>query len=192
MYYEHHPPKECIQPILKLWEKRYMCTRLKDLCVLYYRRRRWMRTVRPAWFRHRASRRNGKRSCDQSMTTHTNHVSVCDSWALWQCYGLFTLETDLETNSKPDGYIVICRTFHIAQTQSRIPTPYFCIGQESESVPVSESGSVFKPLSGITTISVSFFAVLCGIVTKKKRKMMYQSKQSAELDRHDLQIYEVR
>ena len=28
-------------------------------------------------------------------------------------------------------YIVLCRTFHIAQTG--IPTPYFCIGQESKS-----------------------------------------------------------
>ena len=33
---------------------------------------------------------------------------------------------------------------HIAQTRTRIPTPFFCIGQESESVPVSvtEYGSV--------------------------------------------------
>ena len=53
-------------------------------------------------------------------------------------------ETDLETDSKPRGYIVLCRTFHIAQTRTQIPTLYFCIGQESESesVPVSESGNV--------------------------------------------------
>ena len=37
---------------------------------------------------------------------------------------------------------------HIAQTQTRIPTPYFCIGQESESesVPESVSGNVNEPL----------------------------------------------
>ena len=35
---------------------------------------------------------------------------------------------------------------HIAQTLTRIPTPYFCTGQESESVPVSKSGNVFKSL----------------------------------------------
>ena len=39
------------------------------------------------------------------------------------------------------------------QTPTRIPTPYFCIGQapESESVPVSESGNVFKPLYSVIT-----------------------------------------
>ena len=39
-------------------------------------------------------------------------------------YGLFTLmETDSFTNldSKPDGYIVLCRNFHTAQTQIQIP-----------------------------------------------------------------------
>ena len=57
-------------------------------------------------------------------------------------YGSFTLtETNLDTesemNSKPDGYIVLCRTFLIAQTRTQIPTRYFRIGQEfeSESVP---------------------------------------------------------
>ena len=34
----------------------------------------------------------------------------------------------------------------IARTQTRIPTSYFCIVQESESVPVSESGNVIRPL----------------------------------------------
>ena len=48
---------------------------------------------------------------------------------------------DSDSDSKPDGYIVQCRTVHIAQTrtQTQIPTPYFCIGQESESKSVSES-----------------------------------------------------
>ena len=36
---------------------------------------------------------------------------------------------------------------HIAQTQTRIPTPYFCTGQESESesVPESISGNLNEP-----------------------------------------------
>jgi len=33
-------------------------------------------------------------------------------------------------------------------------------------------------------------SLLCGIVTKKKRKMMYQTKQSSEFDRHEMMIYE--
>ena len=32
-------------------------------------------------------------------------------------------DTDWGLDSKPDGYIVLCRTFHIAQTQTHIPTP---------------------------------------------------------------------
>ena len=50
-------------------------------------------------------------------------------------------ETDSDSDSKPNDYIALCTHFHIAQTQTWIPTPYFCIGQESESVPVSESVS---------------------------------------------------
>ena len=58
--------------------------------------------------------------------------------------GSFTLtKTDLDTNknsdSKPDGYIGLYRIFHIVQTQTRIPTPYFCTGQESELESVPES-----------------------------------------------------
>ena len=54
---------------------------------------------------------------------------------------------DLDLDSKPDGYIILCTTFHIAQTRTRIPTHYFCTGQESESesVPESVSGSVNGP-----------------------------------------------
>ena len=66
--------------------------------------------------------------------------------------GSFTLTdrdsgTESDSDSKPDGYIVLCRTFHIAQTRTRIPTPYFSIGQESESEPVAESisGHVNEP-----------------------------------------------
>ena len=39
-------------------------------------------------------------------------------------------------------------TVHIAQTQTQITIPYFCVGQESESesVPESISGNVNEPL----------------------------------------------
>ena len=55
--------------------------------------------------------------------------------------------TDPEVYPKYNGYIVLCITFHIAQTQTWIPTPYLYIRQELESdpMPVSESGNVFKP-----------------------------------------------
>ena len=62
--------------------------------------------------------------------------------------GSFTLpdwdmDDDSDTDSKPNGYIVLYRTFHKAWTWTRIPAPYFCIGQESESksVPDSISGN---------------------------------------------------
>ena len=46
-------------------------------------------------------------------------------------YGTFTLterdsDTDLDSDCKPDGYFVLYRTFHIAQTRTLIPIPYFC------------------------------------------------------------------
>ena len=49
-----------------------------------------------------------------------------------------------DSDSKPDGYIVLCRTFHIVQTRTPVPTVHFCTGQESVSdcVPESISGSV--------------------------------------------------
>ena len=57
--------------------------------------------------------------------------------------GSFTLTemdsgTDSDSDSKPNGYILLCRTFHIAQAWTRIPTPHFCTGQESESESVPE------------------------------------------------------
>ena len=63
-----------------------------------------------------------------------------------ECNGSFTLAdsdagTDSDSDSKPNGYIVLCRTFHI--TWTRIPTSYFCVGQESKSV----SGNVNEPLN---------------------------------------------
>ena len=56
--------------------------------------------------------------------------------------------TDSELDSKPGGYILVCRTFHNTQTLTHIPTPYFCTGQESkfESVPMSFTGNVNEPL----------------------------------------------
>ena len=42
---------------------------------------------------------------------------------------------------------------HVTQTRTRIPTPYFCIEQESESesLPVSESGNVNEPVDYFVT-----------------------------------------
>ena len=56
------------------------------------------------------------------------------------CNGLFKmsdLETDSNSDSKPNGYIALCRSFHIARSQIQIP---IIIGSESGSD--SESGSV--------------------------------------------------
>ena len=62
--------------------------------------------------------------------------------------GSFTLtETDSGTHSdsdcKPNGYIVLCRTSsHCTNSDSYF---YFCVGQESKSVPESISGNVNEP-----------------------------------------------
>ena len=67
-------------------------------------------------------------------------------------YGSFTLtetdsNTDLDSDSKPNGYIVLYRTFHIVWTRTEIPTPYFCVGQvlESEFIPESVFSNVNEP-----------------------------------------------
>ena len=46
---------------------------------------------------------------------------------------------------KPNGYIA--EHVQMAQTKTWIPTPYFCIGQESVAVSISESvcGNVNEP-----------------------------------------------
>ena len=45
-------------------------------------------------------------------------------------HGLFTLpDSDTDSDCKPNGYIVLTRTFHTAQSQIQIPTP---TGMESE------------------------------------------------------------
>ena len=66
--------------------------------------------------------------------------------------GSFTMtetdsDSDSDSDSKPDAYIALHRTFHIAQTRTPIPTPYFFTGQgsESESVPESVSDNVNEP-----------------------------------------------
>ena len=66
--------------------------------------------------------------------------------------GLFTLTetdsgTESDSDSKPDGYIVLCRTCTHCTDLNLDPTPYFCIEQESESesVPESISGNVNEP-----------------------------------------------
>ena len=72
--------------------------------------------------------------------------------------GSFTLTetdsgTDSDSDSKPNGYIVLCKTFHIAQTLTWIPTRYSYIGQESESesVPESVPDNVNEPLGSVYT-----------------------------------------
>ena len=55
----------------------------------------------------------------------------------WPRNGSFTLpDTDLD--SKPDGYIVLCRTCSHCTDSDSNPTSYFCVGQESESEFVPE------------------------------------------------------
>ena len=54
-------------------------------------------------------------------------------------------------NPNPMVALYCAEHVHTAQTQTRIPTPYFCTGQdsksvsESESVPESVSGNVNEP-----------------------------------------------
>ena len=44
------------------------------------------------------------------------------------------------------GTLYRTETVHIAQIWTQIPTPYFCRGQESESLPKSVSCNVNEPL----------------------------------------------
>ena len=68
------------------------------------------------------------------------------------CNGFLTLmdwdlDTDTDLDSSPVATLYYTEDVHIAWTRTQIPTPYFCIVQESESesVPVSESDNVIKP-----------------------------------------------
>ena len=46
---------------------------------------------------------------------------------------------DSALDSKPMATLYYAEHVHIAQTLIRIPIPYFCVGQESESESISES-----------------------------------------------------
>ena len=69
--------------------------------------------------------------------------------------GQKTLKFQLETTRVQTGIritnlmatLYYAEHVHIAQTQTRIPSPYFCTGQEFESESVSESvsGNVNEP-----------------------------------------------
>ena len=65
--------------------------------------------------------------------------------AYLHCWTRMQILTFLDLDSKPNGCIVLCRTFHIAQTWTWIPTPYFSTGQESEFVPECISGNINEP-----------------------------------------------
>ena len=58
-----------------------------------------------------------------------------------------TLLTLLDPDSKPNGYIELCRSFHTAQSQIQIliQLPNTGMGSESESVPESVSCNVNEP-----------------------------------------------
>ena len=49
---------------------------------------------------------------------------------------------------------------HVHTAQTEISTPYFCIGQKSESAPVSESGNVIKPLRPTSQFVLLFLGEL--------------------------------
>ena len=57
----------------------------------------------------------------------------------------------------PMATLYYTENVHIVQPQTRIPTPYFCIGQAfgSESVPKSVSGNVNESLQAIVPESAS-------------------------------------
>ena len=69
------------------------------------------------------------------------------------------------SDSKPNGYIALYRNVRIAQT--RIPTPYFSIGQEPKSISISESvsGNVNEPLNVDVNFSIN--------VTCERTSMLY-------------------
>ena len=74
------------------------------------------------------------------------------------------------------------RTFHIAQTQTRIPTLYFTVGQESESESVSESvsGNVNEPLrftfikSTLLSCNLEFYDHFHAIIKTNRRSPAFQ------------------
>ena len=81
------------------------------------------------------------------MRPYSGDVSNLGKMGTCDGYGSFTLmETDSDSDSKPDGYIVLCRTFSHCTDPDHYS--YFCLGQESkfESVSESVSGNVNEPL----------------------------------------------
>ena len=73
-----------------------------------------------------------------------NQSDLMHIFCTFLTYGSFTLtdrpHMNSDSDSKPDGHIVLCRTFHIAKTQTQIP-----IESKSESV----SGNVNEPLDSV-------------------------------------------
>ena len=57
-------------------------------------------------------------------------------------------KSDPESDSKPNRYIVLCRTCSHCTDLDSYPCPYFCTGKESESesLPGSMDGNVNEPL----------------------------------------------
>ena len=57
---------------------------------------------------------------------------------------------------------------HIARTQTRIPTPYFCMEQESESefILIFEPSNVFKPQCGKLVCKI--LGLINNVTTKKE------------------------
>ena len=81
-------------------------------------------------------------------------------------------DSDSDSDTKPDGYIVLYRTVHIAQTQIWIPTPHLCKGQESESV----CGHLNEPLKLVHTKQCSSFYVVLPL-----KAYSYQAKMSLKV-----------
>ena len=73
--------------------------------------------------------------CKPSCNTSKDLFTLPDSDSAW----------DSDLDSKPNGYIVLRRTFHTAHSQIQIPILTTGMGPESESVPESISRSENEP-----------------------------------------------
>ena len=97
-----------------------------------------------------------------SIINHLSSTAICRPYLTCShktrpINGLFTSpDSDTDSNSdsdcKPNGYVVPCRTFSTAQSDSDSNPNYQTVGMGSESGSVLESGSVNvnKPLNGQT------------------------------------------
>ena len=78
-------------------------------------------------------------------TLHSPWANIYDSFlgvdvkTLPRDGSLTETDSGMDSVSKNDGYIVFAEHVHIAQTWTRIPTPYFCVGKESKSESVSSN-----------------------------------------------------